>query len=344
MLIILMLGSCKEQLIDTGFQNELKIISGRVFDNHFNKGIPAVNIKVTPGDYFASSDSLGYFIFKNIPSGKYLIFTEKDYFLPDSIELDLTAVDSAVVNISLIRENEFFFNFNFMVYEGYTNYESVEEPFIKTNLTTKEIFGCSNFKILTNNSISTNKVDIEYEKITIGDICLTAEGPATADIPLRLSKGIYYLNIKQQDIIDKYNVIITDTSISVESTGNNLISEPNYNIYRRYPENSFALIGGTTEETQWVYNDFIELLKDSINLQEIIFPGYGKICFPYKSQGHYVDMPEKYFKYTNDEDFDRAGSLLNAYSKDVISKYSGIGIWICNWKNKKYFSWILNND
>jgi hypothetical protein len=341
MLVILFLVSCKEQLIDNSFQYESKVISGRVLDNHFNKGIPAVNLTIIPGNYFTYSDSLGYFVFKNIPSGKYLIITEKNYFLSDSIEIDITAVDSGEVNISLIRESEFFYNFNFEVYEGYTNYESIEEPFTKINLTTKEIFGCSNFKILTNNYISMNKIDIECEGIILDGDCQTAMGPATADRPLRLTKGIYSLNIKQQDIIDKYDLIITDTLISVESTGNNLISEPSYNIYWRYPENSFALIGGTTEETKWVYYEFVELLKDSINLQEIIFPNYGKICYPYKSQGHYVDMPEKYFKYTNDEDFDRVGSLLNTYSKNVISNYSGIGIWICNWKNKKYFSWIL---
>jgi hypothetical protein len=344
MLVILMLGSCKEQIIDNGFQNELKIISGKVFDNHFNKGIPEANLTIMPGNHFTSSDSLGHFIFRNIPSGKYLIYIEKDYFLPDSIELDLTAVDSTEVNISLIRENEFFYNFNFEVYEGYTDFESVEEPFIKINLITKEVFGCSNFEILTNNNISADKVDIEYEKIAIDGVCLTSEGPATANIPLQLSKGIYYLTLKQQDIIDKHSVIITDTSISVESNGNSLISEPSNNIYWRYPENSFTLIGGTTEETKWVYDEFLDLLKDSVNLQEIIFPSYGKICFPYKSQGHYVDMPEKYFKYVNEEDFVRVGSLLNTYSKNVISKYSGIGVWVCNWKNKKYFSWVIVNN
>jgi hypothetical protein len=97
------------------------------------------------------------------------------------------------------------------------------------------------------------------------------------------------------------------------------------------------------EETQWVYNEFLILLEDSTNIQEITFPNYGKICFPAESDGHYIDMPVKYFRYNTDEDFEKIGSLLNKYSRDVIKLYSGVSIWVWNWKNKKYYSWILNN-
>ncbi|MBL7067877.1 MAG: carboxypeptidase-like regulatory domain-containing protein [Candidatus Marinimicrobia bacterium] len=343
MLIIFLLESCVERITDINNQNELRIISGRIFDNYFNKGISGVNIKITPCDYSNSSDSLGYFVFKNIPKGKYLLTTESIYFLPDSTQLDLTQEDSLFVNITLTREIKTFYKLNFEIYEGYTKYESIEEPFVKANLATEESFGCSNLKILTNVNISSNQIDIEYLGATLIGDCDLGEGPATTSIPLQISSGLYNLYIKQQDIIDKYLLTVADTSIIVKSNGNNLLSEPNFTIYWRYPKNSYVLVGGTTTETQWIYNDFLALLQDSINLQEIAFPDYGKVCFPQESQGYYVDMPEKYFKYSNEEDFDKTGLLLNKYSKDVISKYSGVGIWICNWKNKKYYSWILNN-
>lgn len=342
-LILVLLASCKNDVLTISNQKALKVISGRIFDSYFNKGISGVNIKISPGDYFNSSDSLGYFLFNNIPEGEYTLTTESIYFLSDTIQLDLTKKDSLFVNITPTREIKTFDTLNFQIYEGYTKYESIEEPFTKAYLATEQSYGCSNLQILTNVEISSNIINIEYLGTTLLGDCDLGEGPATTSIPIPISVGIYNLYIKQQDIIDKYLLTITDSSIILNSNGNNLLTKPNYSTYWRYPKNSFALIGGCTNDTKWIYDDFIVLLQDSISLQEIKFPNYGEVCYPQEPQGTYVDIPNKYFTYKNNDDFDKAGLLLNNYSKDVVSKYGGVIIWIWNWENKKYYSWIIAN-
>ena len=59
--------------------------------------------------------------------------------------------------------------------------------------------------------------------------------------------------------------------------------------------------------------------------------------------GHHYDMPAKYFFYEKDEDFDKAGEILKSYTQNVIAQYSGVGISLINWKNKKYLSWLFDD-
>ncbi|MCB9250411.1 MAG: carboxypeptidase regulatory-like domain-containing protein [Ignavibacteriales bacterium] len=188
LLVMLLIIGCNENVIDNS-SDENQIISGRVIDNYFQKGLPGAVIKLSPGDYSTTSDSLGFFNFEKIPIGKYMVVTEAINFLAYSREIDLTKESNDSLKIFLKREFEHFIKFfNFRIYEGYSTYEIIEEPFIKFFIETKEIFGCSNFEIITKNSVSENTVDIEYERLFIGNICETAMGTAKAIYSTKNSK------------------------------------------------------------------------------------------------------------------------------------------------------------
>ena len=74
------------------------------------------------------------------------------------------------------------------------------------------------------------------------------------------------------------------------------------------------------------------------------FPEYGQIPYPASSDGHYYEMPAKYFIYENERDFETAGEILRVYSNNIVSQYEGVGIKLINWKNKIYRSWLLINE
>ncbi|MCB0744537.1 MAG: carboxypeptidase regulatory-like domain-containing protein, partial [Ignavibacteriae bacterium] len=319
LLVMLLIFGCNENVVDNN-RDDNQIISGRVIDNYFQKGLPGAVIKLSPGDYSTTSDSLGFFNFEKIPIGKYMVVTEAINFLADSREIDLTKESNDSLKIFLKREMEHFYKLNFKVYEGYSwlySYD-IEEPFVKIYIETEEVFGCSNYKIITKNKITQNIVDIAFEEISDTGVCATSIGPATIDIPLKILEGKYTLNIKQQDVVDKYFVTVSDTSILIEPNGVNLISQSKYSIFWRYPKKSFALIAGATEATKEIYYNFVKMISDSTNVYEITLPDYGQLCYPRNTQGLYVEFPSKFYKYKNEEEFDKIGSMLIKYSKENI--------------------------
>jgi len=112
-------------------------------------------------------------------------------------------------------------------------------------------------------------------------------------------------------------------------------------LYWRYPPNSFAYLCGTTIETSWICDDFLDSMLYHVSIIEFEFPDSGEICYPRASQGHYYDMPARYFFYEREADFDSAGAVLKRYTEQVISQYSGVGIHLIGWNNKDYMSWLF---
>lgn len=230
-------------------------------------------------------------------------------------------------------------NIIFKVLEGHKEPHCNCIPGIMLYMETEKIYGCYNFSIMSEILQTGNNLTVKLLGIYIPDICLTALGPARSKKFLYIPRGQYTLNFLHEFAVDRYVLIITDSAIKVFKV-DSIITNPEFEVFWRYPPNSFAYICGTTPETSWIYQDFIDTLSSEIDLEEFQFPAYGQICYPSSSQGHHQDMPARYFLYNNEGDFDKACKILKRYYQRVIVNYSGVGINLINWMDKSYYSWL----
>ncbi len=336
------LFSCKESnIVIPDDEDVSKVISGKIFDKYFSRAAENIKVTLNPTGNYVYSDSSGFYEFKNLNRGVYELTTETEYFFSDTVVVDLFESDRIEANFQLTRIDTFYQKIKMRLFESYSNYEVIEEPKIYLYLETENIFGCYNNEIKTMNYFNGSNITIEYDRITlIGNICETAEGPAKTKMLFDVNQGNYVLQIKQKDIIDKYRIEINNELISIELLDSRLSSLA-LNEYWRYPKNSFAYLCGTTNETKWICEEFNDSLKSNIELTEITFPDGGEICYPRSSEGHFFDMPAKYYKYKSEEDFTKLNELLKEYSKEVINNYQGVSISIINWKNEKFLSWFF---
>jgi hypothetical protein len=208
-------------------------------------------------------------------------------------------------------------------------------------MATEKIYACCNYRIVADISLRENNISVKLLGIHIPDNCLTALGPAFSEKFLNIHEGVYRLNFLYEFFMDEYLLIVTDSSIEVIKKKYQF-TVPEFEVFWRYPPNSFVYLCGTTTDTSWICQDFIDTLLNEVYLQEFQFPDDGEICYPRSSMGHYYDMPARYFIYDKEEDFDRAGEILEAYTQMVVANYSGAGLSLRNWKYKKYASWLFD--
>ncbi|SFC94585.1 hypothetical protein SAMN04487907_1213 [Zunongwangia mangrovi] len=230
-------------------------------------------------------------------------------------------------------------NIDFMPIEIYNNSNISEDPDLKLKLITEEIFPCINYSIITSQSIEKNELRIRMEKISSPEICLTALGPATSYIDLQ--ENINEITFINGHTIDKYSISINQEKISInliESNFTNLLFEKTF----RYPENTFAYVGGTNTDNTEIYQDFLEILIGNPNFTQFNFEGEGRIPYPIHSDGHWVNQPSKYFKYTDYEEFENLKSILENFSDENIEENSGVSLSIYGWDNISYHSWRSN--
>lgn len=225
----------------------------------------------------------------------------------------------------------------FSVKEGYEDNDSAGLP--KTVLSMSSGgYPCANYSLVYNASTNTDTVSIDFSGIDEPDVCLTAIGSAKGVSFLDISNGEYSLNFTYDGVEDGYILSITDSYIEVyEQTAK--FTTPEYELFWRYPPNSFAYLCGTTTDTAWICDDFVATLIGGVSLQEFQFPAYGKIPYP----AFWSDTPARYFYYGNDRDFADAGDILQTYTRNVINNYSGVSILLISWKNESHRSWLMGN-
>lgn len=230
----------------------------------------------------------------------------------------------------------------FEVTEGYVQGESPGEPLVILCLETEKIYPCLNYSVRAGLERLGEKLTVRLSGVEIPEVCLTALGPASAVRVLELAAGGYELVFKKDMFVNRYRITVRPDAIEVGPlAGTAPFTEPKTTLFWRFPPNSFAYLCGTTIDTAWICNDFLSLLKREIELEEITFPAYGKVCYPASSQGHQHDMPAKYFVYKDEGDFEQAGELLRAYAQSVLRGVQGVGLSLINWKNKRYHSWLM---
>jgi len=82
-------------------------------------------------------------------------------------------------------------------------------------LKTDEFYSCCNYEIVWNDEIISGVFNVNLRSIYVPEICLTALGPATTEIPWDFSTGEFNLSFTHVSAIDSYHVVISDSSIVV---------------------------------------------------------------------------------------------------------------------------------
>ncbi len=229
-------------------------------------------------------------------------------------------------------------NIIFSVEEGYKNYVAINEPEIKLSMVTEEWYPCCNWSILSYLVVGKNRISVDLIGIYEPRYCSMSFGPATSFSFLNISNGEYPLYFTYRGVTDKYKLTVTDSTIQIIKVFSQF-TQPEFTLFWRCPSNSFVYLCGTTTETSWICEDFLDTLLNEIHLEEFQFPDSCGILYPRSSMGYYYDMPAKYFRYKNDVDFDKAGEILESYTHS----HSGMGISLINWKNKSFHSWLFEN-
>jgi carboxypeptidase family protein len=319
-----------------------KKLFGFVKDSVLNRSIAGAELTSFPDEKTVFTDSSGYFEFNDLNEDEYVIVINRQYFRQDSITVDLISNDTLEVNFNLKRVRAEFYNFELNFAEGYTDNLTPEIPKIYLNMRTEVNFNCSNYAILTQNSFQNNLVGINFVRIDLpGGVCLTSIGPATSRIPFNVSPNNYSISIFFEDVEDKYDLLVTDTSLTAQSV-ETYFTKLDYNKYWRKPVNSFVYLCGTSSRTDWIYNDFIDTLKSKVSITELFFPEDGVKPYASSTSGHEINHPARYFNYDNDADFESMGLILENYSTEVIGNSNGVAVSLRNWKNQFFYSWDKN--
>ncbi len=209
----------------------------------------------------------------------------------------------------------------------------ISTPVLKVSLETEAYYECANYSLITRSFELNTLLRIDVIGASIGDICLTAFGPATKS--LELEEHVERLAIVKNGVVDEYLIEITKEVVLVQPM-NSGFSSFNYSEYYRYPENSFAFLCGTLREDSLVCKQFEQILLDNLQVEKFTFPLDGKPPYPESAEGHWYDAPASYFKYQDSNDLATAGSLLKSfYSTELIGK-SGIGLTIIGWNNTQF--------
>ncbi len=229
--------------------------------------------------------------------------------------------------------------FHLDIYEGYYNLQT-DEPGRQNivHLATDSIYPCYNYKIIINQENSNNAINLEIDSIYISSGCLTALGPAQYYGEFTLENGDVSLNIMNGNISNDFKLSVSDSLIRITPINDSYVQLSEQLVWR-YRENSFVYSCGTMEETTWIYDDFRDSILAIQGIEQFFYSDSGRIPYPRKPDGYWVNNPCLFFQYANEADWELVKQKLMEYSKNTISQYSGIGVYVENYLNDREWSW-----
>lgn len=208
------------------------------------------------------------------------------------------------------------------------------------NIITAETYPNMNYSITTSVLEVNGTLVVTLGDIIKPDITLPALGPAHAsvNIPENIS-SITFINEGKQD---HFKFEVTDKTLVLTPIDEPVFISSDHSVYFRRPKNTFAFVCGTNANNQQLREDFITRLTTQLKLKEYKFEGEGLIPWTTTSDGHWINFPTKFYTYSNDGDFDKAGELLLEFSKENLTPDDGVTMSLLNWDGKNYYSWILD--
>ena len=229
---------------------------------------------------------------------------------------------------------------NFSIFEDYETYDSISEPFLKLSMITEKLYGSGCYSIMANINIVEDNVIVRIFGIKeqLG-ICAAVEIHASFTDKLILENGEYDLLFFYKETIDSYYLTVTDSGIRIEQDRAEIMFAEQ-ETYWRYPENSFAYFLGIYDDSIWLYEEFFDTLTTSLSITEFQFPDYGNNPYQLSYMGHSnIEFPARFFKYENEEDFEKAGDILKLYTENVIKNNFSVSLTLINWKNRRFSAW-----
>ncbi len=174
-----------------------------------------------------------------------LIFTVAWFNLSSCIKDDHTELIKSKINIKpweLLDTN----NREFVLYSS-----------------TEKIYPCCNYFIIFDSFVRYNEVYIRFNSIYKPEICLTALGPAKADVNLgRLPEGTYSLNIFVHKLHNSGRLIVTNDYYKLDLPNSKSISIENNKLYR-IPDNTiwgYTSYRGSIDGLEQSFIDSLQIL------------------------------------------------------------------------------------
>lgn len=239
-------------------------------------------------------------------------------------------------------EGKVFFHFR----EMFESSDEKEQPRITLILRTEKLYSHGGLEIASEMALEKNTINIKINGIKHQNVGTDAFTYARWKTFLDIPNGNYELTFsrnwnhpKRTACLDTCIVLVDEKSIRVKKTTQNF-TDTDYDLYWRYPQNSFAYICGTLVQDSCMCTVFLDSLKKIIDIEQFIFPNEGIKPYPLYSSGHYYDTPAQYFKYFDEQDYLKAGEFLKNYSKEVLKDYEGLSISLIGWNNVNYMSWV----
>jgi hypothetical protein len=217
---------------------------------------------------------------------------------------------------------------------------------------TEEGYGCAgDYPIVYGLRVRERVLDLEIEGLgprAPAAVCALAPGPVTARITLDSLDGTYTLRLAHLGGTDSYRLTIRSDRVelvSLERVPPEVeVSRAEEALVWRFPVRSFAYSCGAFAGQGFLCEGFERMLHGSLTLATIAVPDSGYWPYPTSSQGPSYDTPAQFYSYEREEDFQQAGALLAAYSRDVLRNYEGDMLSLVNWRGEAFYSWMLDRD
>ncbi|MFT5823097.1 MAG: hypothetical protein ACI8ZM_004357 [Crocinitomix sp.] len=157
------------------------------------------------------------------------------------------------------------------------------------HLGTEEIYGCSNYIISNDFTITDNQIDLNIKGIIKPGFCLTSLGPAIDIIDIEpMEPGNYPFNIRINNNLNQGELIVTPNSYAFSFLDTTQIQFPE-KLVNLVPENTiWGNISYNLEDSESIANDFIDSLL-SIGCEEQVYPSGNYNYFKIKPDGQIAD-------------------------------------------------------
>ena len=103
---------------------------------------------------------------------------------------------------------------SFEIREG--NYFGPPQPQIGLIVSTEKQYPCMNYQLDGTLGVAPPTFRVDFlGTVSIGQVCLTAIGPAQFKTALPVTNGTYTLELRRNDVTDRYRIIVSTNAIDV---------------------------------------------------------------------------------------------------------------------------------
>ncbi len=225
-----------------------------------------------------------------------------------------------------------------------SNTDPTARPQPTLALATDEIFGCANYRLNVAVRRSGRTLDLTVRDVELlGEVCLTALGPATFQTPLDVPAGTYRLRIRTGGAVDEYDLRVEADRLVLDSVRAERTRVPEPLVWR-YPERSFVYTCGTFTGDEALCGQFQARLEAAVALSEVAVPSEGVWPYPREPAGYYHNAPSRVYRYASETDFETAKDLLHVFTAEALVGRMGVGLAVANWRGDAGLSWVYENE